>query len=405
VSRPLRVLFVAHDAYRAGATIFLLNMLRWLREHTDITFDVAVREHGEMLAEFRKVCRSFVLAPAVPPDALRPRLEGWWRRWRPYERHRTLRSLATSGEYDLLYLNTLTLGDHLARIEGVGLPVVTHVHELGYVIRRFGHAEEQRVLLRSERVICVSDEVLQNLVLNFGCPSAKAQRIHGFTPVDADAQGTRQERAARLLDPLRIPRDALLVGVCAHGTLMKGVDLAVPLTRLLPPRVGGREVHLVWIGSERAEYPLDLAVSDARKAGVADRVHFAGFSREPASWLSLLDVHLMLSREESFPLAVMEAAVQGGPTIAFSDAGGAPEFILPDAGVCTPYLDLPAMAAAVIDLLVNEPARRAMGEVARRRVRASHAPDVVLPQVVRVMQDAVAAHGATGNAARHAVAH
>jgi len=49
------VLFVSHDAYRAGATIILLNFLRWFKEKTDIPFIVLVCERGEMVGEFEKL--------------------------------------------------------------------------------------------------------------------------------------------------------------------------------------------------------------------------------------------------------------------------------------------------------------------------------------------------------------
>lgn len=404
MSGPKRILFVAHDAYRAGGTMFLLNMLRWMRGHTDLQFDVAMRCEGEMQAEFEALCPSSVLEPLPDPHAGHcAQLQDWWRRRvRKRGHYRSLQSLVDSGAYDLLYLNTITLGDHLGRVKRLSLPVVTHVHELSWAIRRYAHGQEQRVLQQSDRVICVSDAVRDNLVGAFGCAPAKARRIHGFVPVDVGPEGSAQERRQRLLDPLGIPRDALLVGLCGHGDLRKGADLAAPLARLLPDRIAGREVHMVWVGAQAPEYPREVALSDALRCGVGKRLHFAGVSRTPADWLSIFDVHLMLSREDPFPLVVMEAAVQGVPTVAFQDAGGAVEFIGSDAGVCTPFLDLPALAATLAGLLADDGRRRALGAAARQRVRQRHAPDVVLPQVVQVIEELRAAR--SSHAARERLA-
>lgn len=392
-----RVLFVGHDAYRAGGTIFLLNMLRWMREHTDLQFDVALRYEGEMLAHFEPLARCFVLHRIKGEGGgLRARCQDWWqRRVRKRTLYRSLQSLIDSGSYDVLYLNTITLGDHLACLERLSLPVITHVHELPWAIRRYAHGEELRVLQQSDRVICVSDAVLEHLVSGLGCPPAKVRRIHGFVPTHVEPEGTAEERRSRLLPPLAIPADALLVGVCGHGDLRKGIDLAAPLARLLPARIGSREVHMVWVGAEAPEYPRELALSDSRRAGVAGRLHFAGVTRAPADWLSIFDLHLMLSREDPFPLVVMEAAAQGVPTVAFADAGGAVEFVGTDAGACTPFLDLPALAATLVDLLADDTRRRAMGAVARARVRQQHAPEVLLPQVVGVIEEVRAARSPT----------
>lgn len=387
---PIKVLFVSHDASRSGGTIFLLNMLRWMRAHTDIRFEVALRWDGEMRQHFEAICPCFVLPPLVDARAGRcVRLQNWWgNRVRNRKLYRSLQSLIDGGDYDLLYLNTITLGDHLGRVTRLALPVITHVHELAGAIRRYAHGQERHVLRRSDRVICVSDAVLDNLVAMFGYPADRARRIRGFVPVDAEPAGTAQERRKRLIEPLGIPQQALLIGVCGHGSILKGVDLATPLTRLLPREIGGREVHMVWVGAHARDYPAETALSDARRAGVGARLHFAGATDTPADWLSIFDVHLLLSREDSFPLVVMEAAMQGVPTVAFRDAGGAVEFIDDDAGACTPFLDLPALAAALVGLLADDGRRRTMGSVARARVRDVHAPEVVLPQIVRVIEEA-----------------
>lgn len=386
MSKP-RVLFVAHDAYRAGATIFLLSMLRWLREHTSLEFQVALRNDGEMVAEFEKLGRTHVLV--APPDeaaGLRGRVGRWLDRYSARRKQCTLQSLLDSGDFDLLYLNTITLGDQLAALERMPVPVMTHVHELSWAIQRYARGEERRVLGASARVLCVSEAVRSNLVNHLGCPPDKALCIHGFVPVHREPSENSLERRKRLLEPLGIPVNARLIGLCGHGDIRKGVDLVVPLARLLPVAVAGRELHLVWIGALAPEYPHEVAVGDASRAGVGKRLHFTGVTPTPGEWLSLLDVHALLSREDPFPLVVMEAAAQGVPTVAFLDAGGAVEFIQDDAGTCAPFLDLPAFAASLVELLEDEDARSTKAATARARVKARHSPEVALPQIVQVIE-------------------
>lgn len=381
----IKVLFIAHDAYRAGGTIFLLNMVRWLLANTDLKIDVAMRERGEMEELFAALCPTHVLTN--PRQAAR----SWYAlvksalkgEWTGRDRSvRSLQDLLRAGGYDLLYLNTITLGDQMEGLELGRTRVLMHVHELPSAIRRYGRGREALVMERADRVVCVSNAVRRGLAAMFPQHADKIERIYGFVPVAVQPTENKAVRRARLLEPLGIRGTALVVGFCGHGDLRKGVDLAVPLARLIPAQIDGCPVHFVWLGAATPEYSRAFAEDDVRRSGLGARMHFVGVSTHPADWLSVFDVHVLLSREDPFPLVVMEAAVHGVPTVCFDEGGGAPEFVRDDAGIVTPYLDLAATAKAVERLLADEELRRACGAVAQRRVVEEHAPEVILPRIV-----------------------
>jgi glycosyltransferase involved in cell wall biosynthesis len=62
---------------------------------------------------------------------------------------------------------------------------------------------------------------------------------------------------------------------------------------------------------------------------------------------------LLTSKEDPYPLVVLEAALQKVPTIAFSQAGGAPEFIGDDGGSVVDYLDTEMAASAILNYYDN----------------------------------------------------
>lgn len=391
LSRPVRCLFVGHDAYRGGATILLLNMLRWFKQHSRLELEVALRDDGEMRPHFESIGPTHVLASASQSSGLYSRLTGTIRNlWVPTRPKRTsLASLLTEGRFDLLYLNTITLGDQLATLAPVRVPVVVHVHELPPAIRQHARGMERVVLRNASRVICVSEAVHRSLALNYPEARDKTQVIHGFvSPQQRRAEAMPVQRQ-KLLEPLGVRPDAWVVGLCGYADLRKGADLLVPLVKLMPERIAGRTVHFVWVGRQANEYPLHVALDDAARAGVGARVHLAGATDSPLDWMACFDVHLLLSREDSFPLVVMEAAALGVPTVAFSDAGGAAEFIgNDDAGLCAPYLDLAAMAQGLAGLLADAARLQACGTMARERVRGRHSPEAMLPQMLRVIEQA-----------------
>lgn len=389
-SPGLRVLFVSHDALRGGATIFLRDMMRWFIERKALDAAVMLRSPGEMVSDFESLAPTWAAGSPPPPDR-QPR--DWLGRrqanvWSPQQ---ALADALDRFDPQVVYLNTLTHGDLVdlpALRSGRHGPrkVISHVHELRYGIEKFGRGKAAEQLAASDHVITVSDAVsraVRDVMLDTPRPIT---RIHGFTAAATAGNRTAHGSREDLLTPLGIPGDAWIIGMCGYADARKGVDLLVPLMKLLPPELGGRPLHAVWIGPFGPDYPRTLAEVDVRGAGLLGRVHFPGKTTHPGDWLATLDLHILLSREDSFPLVVLEAAALGVPTVCFAGGGGAPEFIRDDAGACVPHLDLVAMASTIVALLSDEKARETLGATARERVRRHHSADAVLTQILSVIR-------------------
>jgi hypothetical protein len=52
-----KVLFLSHDASRTGAQILLLNLVRWLKINSDISFQIMLRNRGVLERESRGLAR------------------------------------------------------------------------------------------------------------------------------------------------------------------------------------------------------------------------------------------------------------------------------------------------------------------------------------------------------------
>ena len=109
-------------------------------------------------------------------------------------------------------------------------------------------------------------------------------------------------------------------------------------------------------------------------------LHFIGVRNNPLDYIATFDIFALLSREDPFPLVVMEAAALQVPTVCFDKAGGSAEFIEHDAGIVVPYLDCRAFANACLGLLSDPIQRKTMAAKAMERVRLHHDIDVIVPQ-------------------------
>ena len=138
--------------------------------------------------------------------------------------------------------------------------------------------------------------------------------------------------------------------------------------------------------------PLD---SDISKLGLDGRVHFVGEVTNPADLFSVLDVFLVTSREDPYPLVMLEAAALGVPIVSFAN-GGSVEFAgdqndSPRA-VIVPYLDVEGMAASVAELIEDDETRIAIGKRGQERVLNEHTVDVAAAALFEELMTRVLSH-------------
>jgi N-acetyl-alpha-D-glucosaminyl L-malate synthase BshA len=130
----------------------------------------------------------------------------------------------------------------------------------------------------------------------------------------------------------------------------------------------------------------------ARELGVADKVHLLGAQEDVVPLLSIADLFLLPSAQESFGLAALEAMACEVPVVA-SNAGGLPEVIAHGVtGFLHPVGDVEAMAASGVAVLTDDPLRRAVTEAAVTLVRERFCSERIVPRYER-HYERVVGHG------------
>jgi glycosyltransferase involved in cell wall biosynthesis len=147
-----------------------------------------------------------------------------------------------------------------------------------------------------------------------------------------------------------------LIGTTARLDRQKGLD--VLLSAL--PAVPDVDVEIVGDGPERGA--LEAL---AREVGVADRVHFAGWSDRARDWLGRWDVFVLPSRFEGLPLAILDAMLAELPVVA-TDVGSTGEAVRDRVtGRLVAPEDSAALAAALRELLADPARGRELGRAGR----------------------------------------
>jgi glycosyltransferase involved in cell wall biosynthesis len=111
-----------------------------------------------------------------------------------------------------------------------------------------------------------------------------------------------------------------------------------------------------------------------------------------------MDVLALTSREDPFPLVMLEAGSHGVPTVCFADSGGGPEFVGMDAGLSSPYLDISMFAANLMRLHHEPHLCKRLGAAASAKVRSKYVVEVQAPKLQKVIERclAIPASGAVG---------
>ena len=121
----------------------------------------------------------------------------------------------------------------------------------------------------------------------------------------------------------------------------------------------------------------------ARQLGVADRVHLLGPQEDVLPLLSIADLFLLPSEQESFGLAALEAMACEVPVVA-SNAGGLPEVIQHGAtGFLHDVGDVVAMVASGVALLTDPDLHRRVTAAAVVDVRERFCADRIVPMYER----------------------
>jgi L-malate glycosyltransferase len=128
---------------------------------------------------------------------------------------------------------------------------------------------------------------------------------------------------------------------------------------------------------------LGTAYRLGRQLGISDLVDAVGAQEEVMPLLSVADVFLLPSSQESFGLAALEAMACEVPVVA-SNVGGLPEVIENGvAGFLHPPDDLDGMAASAIRLLRDPELHRAVARAARHRVCEKFSAERIVPMYER----------------------
>lgn len=249
--------------------------------------------------------------------------------------------------FDLVHAHAAKAGV-LARLAAGRRPVVYTPHCFPFVggsaaRRRFGLAVERSLAPVTKAIVCVCE---QEAEIARAVGLGRLTVVHNGCPACADVPVAAELAAL----------DGPVVGAVTVLRRQKRIDVLLAAAPAVLAAVPEATIVVVGDGPEAA----------ALRAAADPCVKFLPFRAPSARYLLGLDVYVLPSDWEAFPIGLLEAQACGVPQVA-TDVGGTREALVPETGVLVPPGDPVALADAVVRLLQDPGRREAMAAASRAR--------------------------------------
>jgi len=248
----------------------------------------------------------------------------------------------------------------------------------GKVKLRF-HNELNRLGWRkAERIIVMAGFLKERLVAE-GVPAKKIRVVHNGVELDAYRPYYHMRKTKD-----EVSRGKLRIGYAGRLSKEKGVDVLLQALAELRHFKNDLKIEVMVMG-EGTERPQLSKLK--RDLDLGDTVRFTGFERNIGKVLSSLDIFVLPSRMETFPMVLLEAGAVGVPIIA-TNVGGIPEMITDGKeGLLVPPESPRAMAEAIMRLMESPELRFTLGEAFHARIARDFTLDSMCQKTLAVYQE------------------
>jgi glycosyltransferase involved in cell wall biosynthesis len=341
-----KIIFISHESSLTGAPVMLLNLLSLLKGTNLFDIHIILFRGGTLEKEFYKYGKvsvlkskdyskqAFLLFRGVNFLIFRIRLLLLPRKIKDAE---------------IIFNNTITNGKILRWLLGSRAKVVSYIHELESVIQKYPKDSELTIRY-SDLLICPSNIVAQNLITNHQIPKKKLAFLNYYFPLTyLNPRGlTKNTSRKSFRGGFQFSENKFYVVAMGWATYRKGIDIFVDAARIT--KYLNQNIHFVWIGDFLDE---EIKIKIENEIAMHQLESIMTITGElPHSLENLLpfDLFILSSREDPYPLVVLEAALAKIPSVCFANTGGAQEFIGDDCGWIVDEISSEKLSKKIIEI-------------------------------------------------------
>jgi glycosyltransferase involved in cell wall biosynthesis len=294
--------------------------------------------------------------------------------------------------------NTITTTHYVETLKRLDpdIKCIGWIHELPTVINSFfgGRATAVNANTFCDKLAFGSDYVRQQFADEYGVDGGTLCVLPYIwkLPMLASATNINSNSAIPASSCPEEPNNdktILLIG-CGTAEPRKGLDIFIRVARHVLDNCQDehrQRIKFEWHGCPSySDNYVDFCKFDAKRLGIDEFIEFKPVSGEFAERLAMATAFMLTSREDPYPLVILDSMANGVPFVCFEEAGGAASIANSGAGIAIPYGD-EQLFAAKINYLIDNPVKcEKLGRVGKKKVILDHNKRHVLETFVGLLE-------------------
>jgi glycosyltransferase involved in cell wall biosynthesis len=372
--RPVTILHTIETSGPGGAETVLLKLATRL-DPARFRSLVILNQEGWLLDQ--------LLAHKVPTTLVA------WHTWYDFRLPRTLARLVRDERVDLIHSH-LPDQNFYSSLVGAWTGCKTLVTYHGPVefrrARKWRGAVKLWIVRRTSSVTIVVCDYVARIMEEFSFPRQKIVRIYNGVDLERFTNPSR----IQLRQEVGFATGTPLVGMVANVRQTKGHQYLIRAAQRVLDRCP--EARFLAIGDVDERLGVGLRQL-LRELHLEDKFLFLGFRQDIPEILAELDVFVLSSTSEGFPLVVLEAMAAGKPVVVTRSGG--PDEIIRDGqdGFLVPVADADALAGKILEILQNPTLAATVGRQAQERVAEEFSDERMIQEYEALYQRLVGTAG------------
>jgi glycosyltransferase involved in cell wall biosynthesis len=330
-----RILFFTPFASRTGSEMMLLYIIQRIdRSRFDI--GIVCFAPGELLKEMPADVKIFI-APGKYNLLQKIQFHVGY-----HPTNEFLRKVARDFKPDLWYVNTTMLPQAISIAKEFPVKTVAHIHELPLSYAHLSKNDIETIMQAPDLVIGCS-QVTCDAIQNAG--GKRTALLYSF--IDSEKVKVDQARSNELRTQLGIPANDFVWVLSGTTSERKGFDLLPDIAEAL----NDPQVHLLWVGEKLDDGLVYYTDQRLSRSSTKTQVHLVGKQKNDYyNYLNIGNGFLLTSRQDPYPLVMLEAALLGKPIASFP-SGGVVEFIEDGMGLTTDDISVKQLVNAMRNIM------------------------------------------------------